>query len=246
MADDPNIVRDAWLTGVLGRDAYNVVVDASWVENARARERLAEVQARSVFMCAKAATDRPADVRFLEDAGFRLIDTNIVFEKSIEPSPPPSGGCAVRWAVDQDAPSVTGLAGRSFEISRFHMDPDVPRATADRIKAAWAESYFAGERGDRMAVAEVDGTVVGFLLLLDDGSGPLIIDLIATDPGHRRSGVARALVAFAESSSGGPGRIRVGTQLANSASIGLYQDVGFRLVDSRYVFHYHHGQATGS
>jgi len=246
LADGLNIVRDVWLTGVLGRDAYKVEIEGSPVEDARPRERLAEVQTGRVFMYAKTATDRRADVRFLEDGGFHLIDTNVVFEKAIDPSRGSSDGCAVRWAVDRDGPSVVALAGRSFEVSRFHMDPEVPRETADRIKAAWAESYFAGGRGERMAVADVDGTVVGFLLLLDDGTGPLVIDLVATDPGHRRSGVARALVAFAESSSGRPGRIRVGTQLANAPSIGFYQDAGFRLVDSRYVFHYHHDETTGS
>ncbi len=245
------------MAAVVEKDVYRVVVDASFLEDKQARARLAELQAGSVFLHAKLPVEGVNAVRFVEQVGFHLIDTNVVFEKTIESSPPTGGQCTLRWAVAEDGPAVVDLARRSFEYSRFHLDPRISRALADRVKAEWVRSFFAGRRGQRMALAVIDEAVVGFLLLLASesrsdpqalacanvhGQDPtLTIDLIATDTRCRRRGVARDMMAFVQSQCDRPGRIRVGTQLANIPSIQLYERAGFNLAEALYVFHYHNG-----
>jgi ribosomal protein S18 acetylase RimI-like enzyme len=130
------------------------------------------------------------------------------------------------------------VARKNFVYSRFHLDRAVPNVLADKIKAEWVGNYFLGKRGDEMVVALVDERVVGFLQLLRRNEN-LIIDLIAVDASQRRKGIARDMIAYAESQYDDCSHIVVGTQVANIPSIRLYEKIGFRLRSSKYVFHYH-------
>jgi len=245
LCDHPNIIDDPWLTAILRKDAYKLVIDASLLRDEEGCRRLSELQRRSVFMYAKVPVDDLVAVRFAQRAGFHLVDTNVVFErKQPAADAPVAARCEVRWAVAEDGPQAVELSGRSFRCSRFHLDPEIPRDLADRIKAEWARSFFAGKRGQRMAVARIGGSLVGFLLLLEAPDGTLTIDLIATDADHRRTGVAQSLIAFVQSPSDRPRRLRVGTQLANIPSVRLYEKMGYQIAEAMYVFHYHNGQAA--
>ena len=146
----------------------------------------------------------------------------------------------VRFATSADEAETVSIARSSFIYSRFHLDNQIPRETADRMKAEWVGNYFRGQRGNRLVVAEEEGHVVGFLLLLYDEVPKLItIDLIATDKAYQRRGIAREMVRFAEGSIPGYERIIVGTQLANVPSIQLYERLGFTVRSASHVFHYH-------
>jgi len=141
------------------------------------------------------------------------------------------------------AAAVGGIAERSFVHDRFHRDPAIPLAAANAVKRSWALNYFAGKRGDWMVVVCRDGRPVGFLQLLRSQTDDLVIDLIAVDRDYRRGGIARAMIAFAVANCRGDGRLVVGTQVANVASVRLYENIGFRLDAAHYVLH-HHGSSS--
>lgn len=239
-----NIIHDQWLARILQRDVYKLIVDDNLIEKASDRASreyylLRELQSRPVFVYAKVPTARVSATKFLERLGFNLVDTNVVFDKPIAPTHRFAGHCTVRFATPEDKSQVVNLARNSFVYSRFHLDNAIPRAVADAIKAEWVGNYFAGNRGDEMVLALVDETVVGFLLLLRRNDNDLVIDLIAVGGNQRRKGIASDMIAYAESHCDGCSRILVGTQIANIASIRLYERIGFRNCESVYVFHYH-------
>ena len=245
-----NIVYDQWLAQILQRDVYRLVVDDDLIEKAtdqasREHRLLRELQSRPVFMYAKVPTDAVPSIRFLETLGFSLVETNVVFEKPIAPAGEFVGHCDVRFAILEDRSQVVGLARKSFVYARFYLDAAIPRAAADTIKAEWAGSYFAGKRGDEMAVALVDERIIGFLLLLRGNNGDLIIDLIAVDGDQRRKGIASDMITYAESQCRGCSRMLVGTQVTNIPSIRLYETIAFRMCASKYVFHYHNFPGEG-
>ena len=72
--------------------------------------------------------------------------------------------------------------------------------------------------------------------------GLLTIDLIATMEKYRGRGIAERMIRYAEGHCHGFDTIKVGTQIANMPSLKLYERMGFRISDSQYVFHYHHGE----
>ncbi|MDQ7779236.1 MAG: GNAT family N-acetyltransferase [Planctomycetota bacterium] len=239
-----NIVRDTWLSETLGRPVYRVVVDAALVNGtAQARLERARVRrmlrTRSVFAYSRVHSGDLEAATFLQDLGFRLVDTNLVFEKPLDQRRRAIGRYKARFAESADESQTVALAGRAFTFSRFHMDPRIGRRAADRLKAEWVRNYFRGRRGDAMVVALVGGKVAAFLLLLRSDDAAFVIDLIAVDRRFRGRGIAAAMIAFAETHCRGAKRIRAGTQIANMPSIRMYERLGFRVSDADYLFHYH-------
>lgn len=229
---------DPWLGAVLGRDVYALALDEGF-RDVDASASLAEaLGSRPGFTYTRVRTGNVADVRFLQAAGLRIVDTSVVLEKAIDPH----GGLEpeTRVAVPADRAAVRRIAREGFRFSRFHLDPTIPNELANQVKEQWVESYVAGRRGDTLVVRTVDGDGAGFLaLLVDRAENTLVIDLIAVDSRHRQRGLAADMIRFGESRFPGIPRVRVCTQIANVPSLRLYAKLGFRLVDSSYVFHHH-------
>ena len=178
---------------------------------------------------------------FLQQKEFNLIDTNVVFEKKTDHFNQQKDKIEsnVRFANNQDESVVVTCAKESFAYSRFHLDPYVPNDIANQIKEEWLKNYFKGMRGNFLVVAETNGAITGFTLLLKANNNILIIDLIAVDKSFRKQGVASSMIDFIESHFKDQSSLQVGTQVSNIPSIRLYESHGFRNIESKYVFHYH-------
>lgn len=231
------IQRDAWLSRVLRRKTGRLAFRTA-PPGAEEREPLAAWD----FIYAKVGSENLARVRFLEEAGFRLIDTNVYLEKPIFRKRA-AADSRIRHSEPRDREGVMAVAAKSFRYSRFHLDRAFSGKTANRVKAQWAGGFFAGTRGTAMVVAEDAGEIRGFLLLIDSPE-KILIDLIAVDPDCRNNGIATGLIRFAESDSKKCAMIGAGTQIANAPSLGLYEGLGFRIASSQYVFHYHRERRT--
>ncbi len=238
------VKTDAWLTKILERDVYRLIVDESSTDGDRfvEREAFAALKSAVAFAYAKTAVDFMPGIRSLIRMGFTLVDTNVLFSKPIGQPDCEPGVYEIQPASAAHEDQVADLAYDSFEFSRFHLDPLIPKDLASRVKAEWTRSYFRGQRGDQMFVATREGDVVGFVLLIGGDDHTWIIDLIAVDRRHRSQGVARGMISHVEAHGEGFTHVRVGTQLANIPSIRLYAQLGFVMDEAHYVFHYHQMQ----
>lgn len=230
---EKEFVHDPWLTKLFDRDVYRVSGKES------ISETLKTLQEKPVFLFAKVPTGDLQTVAFFEERGFRLVDTHVVLEKDWNLKTSMVGSASLRFARPEDEEETALLSARNLTTSRFHLDPAIPRKVADQVKAEWARNYFRGLRGDQMVVALIQERIVGFLQLLFGDDRVTTIDLIATDIRERRKGIASDMIAFAEKQLSDFSKIRVGTQISNTASLRLYEKLGFRIVSSQYVFHYY-------
>ena len=134
----------------------------------------------------------PLSIEYRGPPGYRGVPSQLPASSRPEPGPglhlPPQPRAA---ALRRLSPDREQEAKRIS--SRFHLDPRIPRETAHRIKARWAENYFTGERGDAMVVARRGSETAGFLQLLR-GDAVLVIDLIAVDARHQRRNLASAMI----------------------------------------------------
>lgn len=220
---------EPWLSEMLGKPAWHLT------PTGRESERVPLPGDGPCFVDVKVPSGEIATVHRLEEAGFRLADTNLQLER---PTWPIGRSRTGRFAMPEDRAAVERLAESSFTYSRFHMDPVIPRSVADRLKRAWAGNFFENRRGDYMVVADVDGEIGGFLQLLRQGD-VLTIDLVAVSSRYRGRGLSSDMLAFAESAIPGLGTIRVGTQAANARALHAYSRDKFRLISANYVLHYH-------
>jgi ribosomal protein S18 acetylase RimI-like enzyme len=144
---------------------------------------------------------------------------------------------AVREARPEDKGRIWDIAFNAYSFDRFHVDEKL-RFAADDINASWAVNYFTGNRGTDMLVWDKDGVVGGFILLIVT-DGVFSIDLIAVDKEFKRQGIARELVACAESKYADCTRFTVVTQLENSPALQLYCKLGYDIVEIDGIFHRH-------
>jgi ribosomal protein S18 acetylase RimI-like enzyme len=240
-----NLIAEEWLSQIIDRDVYQLVVDDHFITDVcdmagKSNGFLQDVKRSPVFLYSRVPSHRLDYIKLLEDEGFRLVDTTVTFEKAITLPTKQADSIGVRFATSDDRDQTVALAKRAFSCSRFHLDTAFSKETADAIKGEWVRNYFLAKRGDAMVIAEAEQHIAGFVQLLSDVNGTLIIDLIAVDEYHRRKGIAAGMVAFAESRYGDFERIRVGTQAVNIQSIQFYEYYGFRTISSSYVFHYHY------
>lgn len=224
------LVRDTWLEEVMERPVYKVVICEQPKNLFLGKKKV------NSFYYIKIPTDKIDIISELTSLGFYLVDTNVTFELKLERRN--NSYNFIRRATGDDKLSVKCLAQKSFNFSRFHLDPKITNELANKIKSQWAINYFYGRRGDEMFVAEINGKIVGFLQLLKLKENSYVIDLIAVDQELRGQGTGRNLI-YAAQNVLGASMLRVGTQITNISSIRFYERIGFSIVDSNYILHLH-------
>jgi ribosomal protein S18 acetylase RimI-like enzyme len=225
------LVADEWLSERLGRPMFT----AGPGDAGAVREHAAENPGSSYQ--GRVPTERVDEVRDLADAGFYVVDVNLTMSR--QPGSLDGGGdWEVREATPDDGPALVAIAERGFRFDRFHLDPAIDDATADRIKRDWVQSCVDGKRGEQLLVVVRDGDSAGFLAVVRRG-GERIVDLMGVDPDLRGQGAGRALLARFVSDSAGCERVRAGTQAANVAATRMYEAAGFALAASAYNMHLH-------
>jgi len=230
---------DAWLSEKLGRPAFSIATANLSAADLDAALAAQHAPAGALFTAKVGILDFAA-VQALEQHGFTVVETSLVFERPIERAAavPQVSVCRPEW---HDA--VLDIAEHTFRFTRFHVDPRIDRSAANRIKREWARSYVDGRRGDALLVAHDHGTVLGFnaMLVSERPDGHVaIIDLIGVHPDHKGERIGERLIeAAAHHYQGRCRSIEVGTQASNIPSVRLYERVGFRLLRSGFVLHRH-------
>ncbi len=236
------IQEDGWLSSVMERPVFRV--DAKQPGDAAAvREHLA---GRTGYYFAKVDAADVALTKELLRAGFYVADVCVTFAvapgRLIGGANPTVDVGTLPGGPDHDRieSEVLAIAHDSFRFTRFHLDPLVSRATADLVKKEWVRNYAEGKRGDHLFVATTGGRATGFLAALRSHDGATaIIDLVGVHPDAQRQGVGRTMITrFAEHYRDAR-ELLVGTQVANTPSVQLYESLGFRLKSSQYVLHMH-------
>jgi ribosomal protein S18 acetylase RimI-like enzyme len=235
------IRADGWLSERFGHPVFTLAGLESGVNRGKLR-RHAEGQEAASYQ-AKVPTSDVRLVHELCDAGLRVVCTAVTLSRAADApalEPLPSEPNVSATDPDRDA-GLPDLTVPAFEATRFHLDPDVPDAVAQRVKRDWVAALVDGTRGEETLVAELDGRPVGFLGVVDH-AGIRTIDLIAVAPEAQGRGAGRALVRrFCADSRGRCDAVEVGTQAANERAIRWYERLGFETARTAYDLHMHVG-----
>ncbi|WKZ36513.1 MAG: GNAT family N-acetyltransferase [Anaerolineales bacterium] len=229
---------DTWLGGLFGCEVFRGSLDKD--ETLEPGSVFSEgLLPRRAFYYAKVPVTSVAQVGALTTAGFRVIDVNVAFER--QPQDISSNETIIiRDVKPEDETDVLKIAESSFIYSRFHLDPQVSKELADKIKREWIANYIRKQRGERLLVAEINGKPVGFLAILVTNEKIGVIDLIGVDKNMQAQGIGKRLVQFHINDAAGKySRLLVGTQIANIPSMRLYQTCGYKISNSTFVLHAH-------
>lgn len=197
------------------------------------------------LLIARCAADDLPVVHALEGAGAHLMDTLVYFRCKLGPDAPPLPELdpgVIRPARPEDADRVEAIAAVAFTgyDGHFHADPRLDRAACDAVYTSWARaSVLSREVADEVLVAEVDGTVAGFITLKfatpETGEGPLY----GVAPEYQGQGLGAALMAhglrwfLARRAT----RMQMSTQVTNARSQRVWVRLGFAPSHAYYTFH---------
>jgi ribosomal protein S18 acetylase RimI-like enzyme len=145
-----------------------------------------------------------------------------------------TGQIRIRPYADRDLPAVRALfIAVNEELAPAHLrdafDRYVARSLREEIDCI--PDYYAA-RGGSFWIAEDSGALLGMFGLEGAGHGAVEIRRMYVAPRARRRGIARALLAHAESIAQAAGceRIVLSTSELQGAALALYRAAGYRLV----------------
>lgn len=169
--------------------------------------------------------------------GFRHVETLVTLETSLKSQEMP-GQVMLAKRTDQEAEQCAAIAQNCFRYDRYHADPMIDDAIADRIKGDWMRNSVLG-RADAVLLALGDvGNIAGFNACMFNGEAA-IIDLIGMDPNQQRKGYGRLLIqAMHAHYKGRAKKLRLGTQLSNQVSLDFYKSLGFQEVNRQESWHW--------
>lgn len=190
-----------------------------------------------VHLAARVPSEQTDLVRALEEAGFYWVDATVIFGRRLVDTTGP-GEVPIGLALAEDLPVLQALGRGAFRQSRYFVDPYLDPAGKDRLTDQWVANALNG-RADRVFVAEPKKPV-GFAACRLDRRGRLAtIDLIAVSSDSRGRGIGRSLVeAVCRHYEPIAERLEVGTQLANTQAVRLYEAAGCRLLRSYVTLHW--------
>ena len=139
---------------------------------------------------------------------------------------------------DQEAEQCSMIAESCFRYDRYHADPLIDGAIADRIKGAWMRNSVLGRADAVLLVLAETGSIAGFNACMFYGEAA-IIDLIGIALNQQRKGYGRLLIqAMHAHYRGRAKKLRLGTQLTNQASLDFYESLGFQEVNRQESWHW--------
>lgn len=238
-----NLVEDPWLSNQIQLPVFKLDGD-DFFSSQLFQEKLETYP--HVFCYTKVPVTSTTQISKLTDCGFHVVDVNLLFSYQYNETglrSMDSSHVKIENCNQSDEDELLCIAESNFIYSRFHLDPNISKQTADKVKRNWVENNCSGKRGDRLLVAKINEKPVGFLAVIISkwaNQTCAIIDLIGVDSSIQGKGIGTALVSFFQNEYGKRyPNLLVGTQAANIPSVRLYEKCGFRLCESKYVLHYH-------
>jgi ribosomal protein S18 acetylase RimI-like enzyme len=171
-----------------------------------------------------------------------LMDTKLTFELPVNFLENTSLPDAILFfeGTNLDQVTLENLAIVSSAQSRFRKDSLIPTLMADELYRLWIRKAINEPDSHEIIAKTVEGSIAGMFSL--SLTPELIkIELVAVDPKYQKKGIAGDLMqaCFNYSKKGGFKVVQVTTQLENSAACQLYRKFGFKIVETKYIYHLH-------
>ncbi|MFC1673128.1 GNAT family N-acetyltransferase [Pseudomonadota bacterium] len=251
------VANSVWDADVLNRKTWTVQ-SLFWDRDAEAVSQLQSIAKHLYkhakdnhvrFMTVRFGADQLDAVQVFEAAGWRLVDTLVVFQ-SQNTSGTGEVTHDVRDINRNDATEVCNIVSDSFSQGRIQADIHFEEEIKSTFYARMAQSMLDKivNADDLLARGVVgDEGLLGFYLSEKDtlvssvlGRRYGYLSLIATHPKWRHQGIGRKLLTdFLDKSRDLFDVTEISTQLSNSPALALYANMGIPMCGGIYSMHLH-------
>ena len=193
------------------------------------------------------ASDLPV-ARAIEDAGGRICDALVTFQRSIDRSTPsPSAipaGALLRLANPTDADGVAQLSRRAFTrfVGHWHADPAFAPDLCAELYSRWGRALVSGASATGLLVLASDaktGAIEGYCAASERSPGSWFVPLTAVESAARGRGLLHAMLAetMRRCAERGADLLEYETQAANAAALRVMRKAGFSYERTVLTFH---------
>lgn len=202
------------------------------------------------FVDAKIPTNNLYRARFLEQAGFHIVDTLVTIRRNIGPE----DSCShhtIRHAISEDLPALESLSRSAYGDleaiqDRFFLEAEIAHDRASELFVAWIRNSYNKQKNGRgvILVAEERNELLGYIALeqLDEKIFPgcWYDSLNAIDERARGRGVYKSLMrsAFSELRARGAQTLITKTQVSNARVINAWLHAGASILESHVTLHW--------
>lgn len=168
--------------------------------------------------------------------GYDMVDMRVALRMKLDPS---IGKRSIETAAPDDTEPMASIAASAFPTSRFSVDPHLDDNRCADFYDTWLRNSVSGQMADAIVVSRHVGEIDGFMTVRTGQDHTGSLPLVAIRADRRGRGVGRRLLddALAWFSAQECRELDVVTQLSNTPAIGLYESVGFRIVQSAIWLH---------
>ena len=169
-------------------------------------------------------------IHALEESGFILVDGLITFKINISNLEIEESVGHVREGNNDDLRELKNLTSGLFSTGRIMNDPFIPKDKGNQFYIKWIENSILGKVAESVLVWEENKEILGYITLKKKGQ----ISLVGVSPQSRGKGIAKNLIkaSLKKFKAWKLDEIIVETQMDNISAIRLYQDCGFKVVNS--------------
>jgi GNAT superfamily N-acetyltransferase len=198
---------------------------------------------RAGLLIVRCGTDDIDSVVVLEEAGARLMDTLLYYERGLDDwTGPAESACVIRPNLPSDIDRIEEIARAAFDGYRghYHVDSRLAASACNEVYASWARrSCESPGVADVVLVAELNGRIEGFAALRANSLMEAEGVLYGVDPAARRLGIYRSLMdaSLAWARSNGMNRFVISTQLSNIIVRRVWAGMGFLPLPAWHTFH---------
>lgn len=177
-------------------------------------------------------------IQALQKFGFVLVDGLISLDIDIQNHKEELGFKQIREAKNTDLGSLKELTTGLYLSSRIYSDSLISKNKADKFFTEWVKNSILGKVADSVLVWDEEGKILGYITLQKKGQIPLL----GVSPKARGMGIASKLIkaSFAKFSEWEVKKVTIETQINNIAALRVYQDCGFKTVNSYFTLRWEH------
>jgi len=171
----------------------------------------------------------------VQDPSIQLVDQKLIFQKELDlqiPNP-----VIFNYEKKELELKLKELAFQSGIYSRFKTDNRLVNQEFEKLYSLWIQK--AMEHDEILTDSDLHG-----MITLSFENENASIGLFAVSEESRGKGLGAKLIKAAEQKAfiAGSKILTIPTQAANVPAVGLYKKLGYKLVDTVFVYHYWNGK----
>lgn len=176
----------------------------------------------------------------LQAQGFRFIETVLrPIRRNLQQLRLPEDSLTICEVTQAEVESVRAMAERSFGFERFHSDPRLDPAAADRRYGNWVRNALDSPSQVLLKVEDA-GRIVAFFIVEETGTAQAYWHLTAVHPELTRQGYGRRAwrAMLAHHQRGGIDRVTTTITARNVPVLNLYASLQFTFLAPQLTFHW--------